>query len=132
MTQSTLSYSAKFRPSLTSEQIAYLISILQHSPSCAERDAILYNLHKFHLKATHGIVSPSHVSSPRMSLVDSLGFSDSANDSLDHMDNLLSIYESTPNILSKAQLTRVNHHRYINDMMTPEEEAQYESSSHGI
>lgn len=124
--------SAKFRPSLTAEQIAYLIGNLQAAAPSNERDDILKQLHKFHLKAVHGIVAPSHVSAPRMNLVDSLGFgADTVRSQTEDIDTLLSIYATTPTILSPAQLTRVNHHRYTNDMMTPVEEQAYEASSTG-
>lgn len=123
--------SAKFRPSLTAEQIAYLIGNLQAAAPSTERDNILTVLHKFHLKAVHGIVSPSHVSAPRMSLVDSLGFSEPRTYRIaeEDIENLLDIYNKHPNSLSAVQLGRVQYHRYTNDMMTPQEEKEYESSS---
>lgn len=120
--------SAKFRPSLTSEQIAYLIRNLQSAAVCPERDDILKQLHKFHLKAVHGIVSPSHVSAPRMSLVDSLGFSETVSAS-DDVLVLLETYRTNPTILTTTQLSRVQHHRYLNDMMTPEEELAHENAN---
>lgn len=127
--------SAKFRPSLTAGEIEYLITVLQHAPSCEHRDNVLSVLRKFHLKAVHGIVSPSHVAAPRVSLVDSLGFggTDSGRTVFkdDDINILLNAYINTPAVLSPAQLTRVQHHRYTNDMMTPEEEQAYESSSTG-
>lgn len=128
-TSYTSGVSVKFRPSLTSSQIQYLIGILQSSAQSQDRDNILGQLHKFHLKATHGIVSPSHISTPRPSLSDSLGFTDSVQSS-DDILALVEIWRTNPTILSPAQLTRVNHHRYINDMMTVEEEANYEASNY--
>lgn len=122
--------SAKFRPSLTSNQIQYLIRNLQSAAVCPERDDILKQLHKFHLKAVHGIISPSHVSAPRMSLVDSLGFSEpSPAMPAEDMDALLETYAFHRSVLSPVQLARVQHHRYLNDMMTAEEEAAHEASN---
>lgn len=126
MTNNTVS--AKFRPSLSSAQIQYLLTVLQTSKPCNEREDIVKQLHKFHLKAVHGIVSPSHVSTSRASLTTMLGFEEPEHGA-EAIDWLLDIHAKTPNILSKAQLTRVQHHRYVNDMMTPEEEATYEASN---
>lgn len=119
--------SAKFRPSLTSAQIEYLIRNLQSAAVCPERDDILKQLHKFHLKAVHGIISPSHVSAPRASLIDQLGFGDTVKES-DDVLVLLETYRTNPSVLSVAQLSRVQHHRYLNDMMTAEEEAAHEAT----
>lgn len=42
------------------------------------------------------------------------------------MESLLKIYDEHPDLLTPAQKETVDHHRYISDMMTIEEEYEYE------
>lgn len=107
----------KFRPSLSLTEIQH---ILHHLPPTGN-DALRRKLEVFTIKAEHGIASPSHVAIGKQSLESSLGFSAD-----DTMAQLLALYQTTPQLLSVTQLTRVQHHRYLNDLMSPEEEAQYE------
>lgn len=110
----------KYRPSLS---LAEIHTILSHLP--VHESTIRRKLEIFTLKAQHGITQASHVATGRATLADSLGFS-SATVSEDAMETLLKVYQSNPSALSAAQLARVNQHRYVNDMMTPEEEAAHE------
>lgn len=113
-----MSAQIKFRPSLTASQISYLLQLLQ---PCADVEAkeIASSLHKFHLKAKHGIVAASHVK-VQTSLQDSLGFtSESA-------ESLYEIWKTNPAALSPSQLSQVSHYRYTSDLMNPTEEAAYE------
>ena len=117
----------KFRPSLTIDEIN---TILTHLP--AHETGIINQLNKFRLKAIHGIATPSHVTTPRQSLEDSLGFGDSPSMStpsnqLQTAEQLYAIWQTHPQTLNNTQLTQVAHYRYTNDMMTPDEESQYES-----
>lgn len=116
----------KFRPSLTIHQIEYLVNLLQTQPICEDSKNILASLHKFQLKATHGITAPSHVSTGRPSLDAQLGFSPD-----NTIESLLTIYESNPSILSTKQLERVQFHRFQNDLMSWEEEQSYLSTNIG-
>lgn len=123
--------SIKFRPSLSADQISYILSVFEH-PETVHTNSTLFNttikaLRVFDLKARHGIVTPSHVSTGRATLVDSLGFTDSqAGDNIS-IEALVKIYDVTPQVLTQSQVDRVNLHRYTNDLMSPTEESEYES-----
>ena len=114
-----------FRPSLTLAEIHTIIASLP-----AHETAIISKLRKFTLKAEHGLVTPARIKS---SLTESLGFttssSSSSSSSTLSMDDLMYAYENTPQILTPQQLTLIKHHRYTNDLMTPQEEAEYEQES---
>jgi hypothetical protein len=113
----------KYRPSLTLDELQF---ILTH-PHISSQPALAAKLNTFILKAQHGITKPSHVATGSPSLQESLGFTTTPQpQSPQSIQTLLTIYESTPSILSPSQLAQVQHHRYINDMMSPEEESQYE------
>jgi hypothetical protein len=114
---------AKFRPSLTLDEINRILSLLDP----IHDKAIITQLNKFRLKAIHGIATPSHVVVPRQSLEDSLGFgSQSTTSNEQSAEQLYKIWCDHPQTLSATQLEKVHHYRYTNDMMTPEEESNYE------
>lgn len=110
----------KFRPSLTLEEIQFLIGNVRWTDN-PEQLPLLRKLEVFTLKAKHGITQASHVSVGKQSIESSLGFT--ADETI---ESLLTIYRQNPKLLSPAQLARVQYHRYTNDMMTPAEEASYE------
>lgn len=110
----------KFRPSLSLVEINTLLSYIPPHESSLRK-----KLEIFTLKAQHGITQASHVTTGRATLADSLGFS-SATTSAEDIETLLNVYALNKKALSAAQLARVNQHRYVNDMMTPEEEAAHE------
>ena len=113
----------KFRPTLSAPEIEYLLNLLskQTDPTAAE---ITTTLNKFYLKAKHGIIGASHVSTSRPSLESSLGFAPDPS-----IENLLEIYNSNQRLLNPTQLQKVQNHRYMNDLMSPDEEYQYEQST---
>lgn len=116
----------KFRPSLTLDEINTIIAALQSTGEAK----LVRKLHTFTLKAQVGITSPSHVTIPKQSLEDSLGFGSSPSTSSTNQgqtgEQLYEIWKTSPTSLSSAQLSLVAHHRYTNDLMTPEEESNYE------
>ena len=112
----------KYRPSLS---LAEIHTILSHLP--AHESIIRRKLEIFTLKAQHGITQASHVATGRSSLEDSLGFAPTS--SGDDIETLINQYHINPRTLSAAQLAKVNHHRYLNNLMTPEEEAAHEASN---
>lgn len=113
----------KFRPSLTANEIAYLLDLLQSGATANNPTAssIAQSLHKFHLKAKHGIVSASHVATGKTDLGVSMGMGDDSTP-----EALFEIWKETPTVLNTAQLTKVAHYRYTTDRMSPTEEAAYE------
>lgn len=119
----------KYRPSLSAPEIEHIISILERPEF--EGNHLNYQclvaLRKFGLKAKYGIVSPSHVASGRATLEDSLGFGSPEQD--ESIDVLLDVWKNNPSILTPAQWADVQKHRYLSDLMTPEEEAAYEQLS---
>src|SRR5690606_31801160 len=70
----TKSPTIKFRPSLSADQISHLVYLLESSPHSTISSDCLKALRVFKLKADHGIITPSHISTGRPTLVDSLGF----------------------------------------------------------
>lgn len=115
--------SIKYRPSLSLDEIQF---ILTH-PAIAAWPELESKLRTFTIKAKHGLVKPSHVlnAPSKGSITDELGFSSTPSPSA-HMDSLLKIYNEHPDLLTPSQLADVMHHRYIHDLMSPDEEQAYE------
>lgn len=105
----------KFRPSLSLNEIQHIIASL--GDGSPQSTAIIASLNKMVLKAKHGIITPSHATTTPE---ESLGFTES-------IHTLLDIWQSNPTLLTQSQLLVVQHHRYTHDMMTPQEEKEYES-----
>ena len=116
----------KFRPSLTAGQIEHIMHILstagENSPL---NQSCLKSLRMFSLKAQHGIVSPSHLSLGRESLESSLGFSTS-HTQVTTVELLYKVWQSHPSTLTPSQLQQVQSYRYQNNLMSPEEEQDYD------
>lgn len=115
----------KFRPSLTAGQIEHIIHILstagENSPL---NQSCLKALRMFSLKAQHGIVSPSHLALGRESLESSLGFTTS--EPVTTVELLYQVWQTHPSPLTPAQLQQVQSYRYQNNLMSPEEEQDYD------
>ena len=111
----------KFRPALTLAELDRILSILTQ-----EDQSLINKLSVLRFKATTGITKPSHLVTGKPSLEAQLGLEDD-----DTIPTLLEQFNRDPSVLSPSQLSRVRHHRYLNDMMTPVEEAEYESLQAG-
>ena len=113
-----------YRPSLTLPEIKFILDRI-----CASDDVIaapiMRKLEVFTLKAQHGITLPSHIRTGRASLESQLGLAEDAT-----IEILFDAYNDPikRRALSKAQLARITHHRYLSDMMSPEEEVAYEKT----
>lgn len=114
----------KFRPSLTAGQIEHIIHILSTTgENSALNQSCLKSLRMFSLKAQHGIVSPSHLALGRESLESSLGFTHTKTTTV---ELLYQVWQSHPSTLTPAQLHQVQSYRYQNNLMSPEEEQEYD------
>lgn len=114
----------KFRPSLTLDEINTIISALQPTGN----NQLIRKLNTFTLKAQIGITAPSHVTIPKQSLEDSLGFGYGSSNAIHQTaEQLYTIWQTSPSSLSQSQLVQVSHYRYTNDLMSPEEESNYEN-----
>ena len=122
----------KFRPSLTAGQIEHIIHILstagENSPL---NQSTLRALRMFSLKAQHGIVSPSHLALGRESLESSLGFTTST-EPVTTVELLYRVWQSHPTTLTPTQLQQVQSYRYQNNLMSPEEEQEYDMKILGV
>lgn len=113
-----------YRPSLTLPEIQFILSRLPESEDTIVQ-GLIRKLEVFTLKAQHGITKPSHIRTGRASLESQLGLAEDTT-----IEILFDAYNDPikRRALSKTQLARITHHRYLSDMMTPEEEVAYEKT----
>ena len=118
----TTQSAVKFRPSLSISDMRFIKNALIPLPQSPQRNTILESFNRMILKAEHGIVNPSHLALGKPSIESSLGFA-----SEDHtIETLMDAWNSNPSMLSQSQIARIQHHRYVNDMMSKDEEHDYE------
>ena len=108
----------KFRPALTLAELDRILSRLEPIPD----QSLVNKLSVLRFKATSGITKPSHLATGKPSLEAQLGLEEDST-----IIQLLDQSNADPSILTQGQLSRVRHYRYLNDMMTPTEESEYES-----
>ena len=118
----------KFRPYFTSSELLYLIALCKNAPS--PRIPLISYLEEFAIKIERGIKTPAITNDP--SIESKLGFVDSSPAPGIHMETIVNMWEMFPNDrkqYSPAQLSQIAEFRYLNDRMSPVEEAEYEKQS---
>lgn len=122
-----------FRPYLTREELDSLLILLSSSASLSStiHKNIYKKLKTLTLKIDEEIISAAYTTK-RIPIEDSLGFSTSK--SKENFTKVVEqLYEEwkTPETrikLTLAEIKLVQDYRYRNDLMTPEEEAEYETN----
>jgi len=122
-----LSGEQKFRPYFTAAELQEIILCLKSHPS-PRRLTICQYLESFLLKINHGIVSPAHTLNP--SLEQKLGFPDPSTPiPISHNLTGEAAYNKwllSPGSATPKEIAEAMNWRYLNDLMSPEEEAEYE------
>ncbi len=119
----------KFRPYFTAAELQEIITCLKSHPT-PRRLTICQYLESFALKINHGIVSPAHVNNP--SLEQKLGFQNldpSTPIPISHNLTGEAAYNKwflDPKSATPKEIAEAMNWRYLNDLMSPEEEAEYE------
>lgn len=121
----------KFRPYLTSADLQLILGSLKQTCPDLARGLIRY-LETFAIKIERGVVTPQLTLQPtieqKLGLADS---TDSGEISPERLYAMTTAYEMFPDQRSKfspRQLTAIQQYRFVNDRMTPDEEAKYVQS----
>lgn len=117
----------KYRISLAANEIHYLISLCEADKTQpAMSHEVLAKLKLFIAKMNLGIVNPAFSISPvKQTLEEQLGV-------VNPSERRAAAYEKwrrTPNLCNKQEVALANTYRYENDLMTPEEEDDYEKDN---
>ena len=119
----------KFRPSLTLQEISYLLDVIALDQTESKqylRESVRSKLQIFSLKAKHGLVSAAYSASPKLDISDALGDSISP---AEKRRAAFVLFQQNPNLCTPAQYNQAQTFRYENNLMTPEEEESYESET---
>lgn len=118
----------KFRPYFTAAELLEIISALKSAPN-PRRLTLCQYLESFLLKINHGIITPAHTAAP--SLESKLGFSPDTPVPADHNLTGEAAYNkwlTNPLHATPKEIAEAMDWRYRNNLMSPEEERNYERS----
>lgn len=120
----------KFRPSLTEQEIQYIIHLCTQdaNPSTADMaHAVSGKLKIFCAKMQLGIVSPAYTaaSAQRTNILESLG----AGTPQERRLAAYSKWCANPVLCTPEEVAMAQTYRYENNLMTPDEESVYENQS---
>jgi hypothetical protein len=114
----------KFRPYLTSQELTLILNCLKQNGS---NPGLVHYLSGFQDKITVGKIAPQLVTKPTIS--DKLGLSTSLTDNLTEQRHSAYLkWKESPSKCSIQELARARMYRYENDLMSTEEESEYELS----
>ncbi len=113
----------KFRPCLTSEQIAHIISLCKRNLT-GESVSVICVLAPFQTKIENKSISPSYVTKENKSIFNALGFEGNVSSDIPFVEQCQRAYEKwirNPDSCNADELDMVLSHRISNGLMSPEE-----------
>ena len=120
--------SSKYRPTLTAQEIAYIIERCDsdsRDETAGLSIALGSKLKIFAMKMQLGIVASAYTAAPKQSLTDKLGFASPDAKRLAAFEK----YSKLPSICTPQEIALAQTYRYENNMMTTQEESDYENST---
>jgi len=130
----------KYRPSLTAAQIAHILRLSKLHLSDYEgvdrqdidiSKSVIKTLAPFLAKIQNYAIEPAFTTSPKLTTLELLGEVDSTRlasvDKIARNQFCYNLYLQDPNSCDLSQIAAAKEHMYVNDLMTPEEEAAYEA-----
>jgi len=122
----------KYRPYFTISELQEISLCLKSHPTPARLSLVQY-LERFIIQINHGIITTSYSPNPRPTLSQKLGFSDTGDvevpisheitGEMAYQKHLISPATCTPKEIAEAM-----EYRYTHDLMSKQEEEQYEQS----
>jgi hypothetical protein len=113
----------KYRPYFTAGELSEIVLCLKSHPT-PRRMTIAQYLEGFILKIQHGVISPNHLSKPSMEQklgITPIPISHEITGEAAYQKFLINPGKCTPKEIEEAQ-----EWRYVNQLMSPEEQEQYE------
>lgn len=118
-----------FRPSLTASEISLLVAIVKDSAAVQnspEKQGLLIKLLQFDFKLQTGAIAPAFTST-RQSLEESLGLGEgNAVSQLESRKIAYEKYQKFPELCTPDEISSAKTYAYENDLMTLQEEAEFE------
>jgi hypothetical protein len=128
----------KYRPSLTAEQVNHILALAKtESPISELSFSLISTLAPFQAKIQNAGIQASHVmaNKPSVTSMEGLGAAPTSsvnpNDMTkeEYWEVCYAMYKTNPANCNLTEIEAAQEHRYLNDLMTPEEEADHENST---
>lgn len=117
----------KFRPYLTVQQLRYIVQLIE-ADNRSETEALKLRTAKelklFLMKSDLGALTPAVVIAEKQSMTERLGLVDPVSD----REEAYNLWSRNPMLCTEQQIKQARLYRYENDLMSPEEEAEYENT----
>jgi hypothetical protein len=134
-------HKTKYRPVLTLEQMKHIISLAKATPN-EDSISVISTLYPYIAKAEMQAIVPAYTIKEKPTLETKLGFSHEEITAITGNHNHISeamdkevywklAYEkwlANPDSCTTDELLAANEHRYLHDLMTPEEMVEFEKS----
>jgi hypothetical protein len=123
----------KYRPSLSEEEVQYILLKAKEDYIATDSPISLAVVNKFSVLATkiaNNAITPSHVEKPKVSLIESLGGTQPSLQVTkeEYWAQCYAKYELDSTSCTVAEIKAAQEHRYLNDLMTPDEVARHEAA----
>jgi hypothetical protein len=115
---------AKFRPSMSLAEINYILSLAElddRETTQNIRRAVQNKFKIFTTKISLKMTRPGYIAEPRERTEDIL------DDGADKRARLFRLWQEDPSLVTESQMKQIQLYRYENDLMTPEEEEEFEN-----
>lgn len=126
----------RFRPVLSATELAYIESLVKQdylANSSPTALPILSKITPLMVKISLGTANPAYSTTPKLSLEESLGFSIPEESPGEAKEKYWAacytkLTEQGVDSCTPAEIAAAKEHMYLNDLMSPEEEAAFEAS----
>ena len=128
----------KYRPVLTADQIEHVLTLCKNQSPLTELDiSLISTLAPFQAKIQNAGIAAAYTTTPKPNLLESLGATPTSSTpdiSKEHYweNCYLKLEQYGSDNLTIAEIKAAHEWRYLNDMMTPEEELEFESIKAGM
>jgi hypothetical protein len=126
-----MSAQEKYRPSLTAQEIAYIVERCdadQREETTGISVALGSKLKVFAMKLQLNLVAPAYIASAKKSLEERLGLDDTSTSPERKRLAAFEKYSKLPSICTPEEISLAQTYRYENNLMTDQEESDYENS----
>jgi len=134
----------KYRPSLTATQIEHLINLCKlEQPISDTSIEILGILAPFQAKIQNGALTPAYKTTPKSSILESLGAAAPMHDKYvfqnvvysskeEYWKACYNVYAINPTSLTVVEIQAAKEHMYLTGLMSPEEMVEFERAAFGV
>ncbi len=121
----------KLRPYLSPQQINYILDLCsqdQREATAHLRKQITASLQLVTMKLELGLSQGSYTATPRVTVAEKLGFSESDLSPAARREAAYMTYKANPSLCTQYEIRLARTYMYENGMMTPQEQEEFENA----